>query len=106
MIEPGQLCRDRTCETFKVAIVLGPSRRGGKFRVCRWQSGYPDGRWSAPRALFEHELEPLTADFDLTTRHGQVVAAARRSIIGGLVRWNVGGFGGLTEVHVVGAVRP
>ena len=114
MIEPGQICRDRTREKFKIAIVLGPSQKGGKLRVCRWQpSPNPqvvDGRWSAPCALFEHQLEALPADFDLTSRRGQVVAAAKRSIINGLVRWNVGkalfGQPQLVEVHNVGTVRP
>lgn len=113
MIEPGQICRDRTCKTFKIGIVLGPSLKGGKLRVCRWQpSPNPsvvDGRWSAPCALFEHQLEPFAPDFDLTSRRGLVVAAARRSVVNGLVRWQVGPrFGGdkLTEVHNVGTVRP
>jgi hypothetical protein len=113
MIAPGQICRDRTREKFKIAIVVGPSQKGGKLRVCRWQpSSNPsavDGRWSAPCALFEHQLEPLPADFDLTSRRGQVVAAAKRSIIDGKVRWQVGpvSFGErLTEIHYVGTVRP
>jgi hypothetical protein len=114
MIEPGQICRLRTCKTFKVGIVLGPSMKGGKLRVCRWQpSPNPsvvDGRWSVPVALFEHQLEPLPVDFDLTTRRGQIVSAAKRTIINGLVRWNVGrpifGQPPLAEVHNVGTVRP
>ena len=114
MIEPGQICRDRVCKTFKIAIVLGPSQKGGKLRVCRWQqSANPqavDGRWSAPCAMFEHQLEALPADFDLTTRHGLVVSAAKRSIVDGKVRWQVGGprYSGdrLTEIHYVGTVRP
>ncbi len=48
MIEPGQICRDRTREMFKIVIVLGPSLKGGKLRVCRWQSSttceFGDGR--------------------------------------------------------------
>lgn len=114
MIDSGQICRDRTCKTFKIVIVLEPSQKAGKLRVCRWQhSSNPsaaDGRWSMPSAVFEHQLEPITADFDLTTRRGQVVSAAKRSVVGGIVRWQVGGprFSGdkLTEVHVVGTVRP
>lgn len=111
MIEPGQICRLRTCKTFKVGIVLGPSLKGGKLRVCRWQTTSEDagGHWSPPTALFEHQLEPLTADFDLTSRRGLSVAAARRSVVNGLVRWQVGprSFGDrLTEVHNVGTVRP
>ena len=113
MIEPGQICRDRTRKAFKIGIVLGSSLKGGKLRVCRWQpSPNPaivNGRWSAPCALFDHQLEPLPADFDLTSRRGLVVAAARRSVVNGLVRWQVGPrFGGdkLTEVHNVGTVRP
>ena len=108
---PGQICRDLACKRFKIAIVLGPSRRHGKLRVCHWQpSNEPSGgHWSAPRALFESLLDPLTPDFDLTTRRGQVVSAAKRSIVNGLVRWQVGPlFRGatLTEVHDVGTVRP
>ena len=104
-IAPVQFCRDRTRSTFKVVIVLGPSQKGGKLRVCRWQHSYT--RWSVPCAVFEHQLEPLTPDFDLTTRRGQVVSAAKRSVIGGIVRWQIGGpYSGLTEVHVVGAVLP
>jgi len=113
VIAPGQICRDRTCKTFKIGIVLGPSLKGGKLRVCRWQPSPNEslaaGRWSSPCALFEHQLEPLTSDFDLTSRRGQVVAAARRSVVNGIVRWQVGPrFSGdkLTEVHVVGKVRP
>ncbi len=112
MIEPGQICRDRTREKFKIAIVLGPSLKGGKLRVCRWQpapSEQVNGRWSPPCALFDHQLEPIAPDFDLTSRRGLVVAAARRSIVNGLVRWQVGPrFSGdrLTEVHNVGTVRP
>lgn len=112
MIAPGQICRDRTRKTFKITIVLGPSMKDGKLRVCRWQrTDEPaGGHWSAPCALFDHQLEALTPDFDLTSRRGLVVAAARRSIVNGLVRWQVGGprFSGdrLTEVHHVGTVRP
>jgi hypothetical protein len=114
MIELGQICRLRTCKTFRIGIVLGPSQKGGKLRVCRWQpSPNPsvvDGRWSVPCALFEHQLEVLPADYDLTSRRGQVVAAAKRSVVNGLVRWNVGraffGQPQLTEVHNVGTVRP
>jgi hypothetical protein len=112
-IMPGQICRDRTCSTFKIVIVLEPSKKSGKFRVCRWQSSpnpsIVDGRWSAPCAVFEHQLEALPADFDLTSKRGQVVSAAKRSIVNGLVRWQVGpSFSGdkLTEVHHVGTVRP
>jgi hypothetical protein len=110
VIEPGQLCRDRTRATFRIVIVLGPSQKDGKLRVCRWQpapSTRTDGRWSTPCALFEHQLESIAADFDLTTRRGQVVSAAKRSVVGGIVRWQIGGpYSGLTEVHVVGTVRP
>lgn len=111
MIAPGQICRDRACKTFRVVIVLEPSpTKPGKLRVCRWQpSGNPsaaDGRWSAPSAVSEDQLEPLPDDFDLTTRRGQIVAAARRSVVGGNVRWQIGGPGGLRELHHVGKVRP
>lgn len=114
VIAPGQICRDRTCKTFKIAIVLEPSKKDGKLRVCRWQpSPNPsavDGRWSPPCAVSEVQLEPLPDDFDLTTRRGLVVAAARRSVVGGNVRWQIGGprFSGdrLTELHHVGTVRP
>lgn len=107
---PGQICRDRACKTFRIVIVLGPSRQG-KLRVCRWQpSNEPaGGHWSAPRPVLETLLEPLTPDFDLTTRYGQVVSAAKRSVVNGLVRWQIGPhFHGdkLTEVHHVGKVRP
>jgi len=114
MIEPGRICRDRTREKFKIAIVLGPSQKDGKLRVCRWQpSTNPqvvEGRWSAPCVLFAHQLEPLSADFDLTTRRGQIVSQAKRSIVNGLVRWSVGrpllGQPALTEVHDIGTVLP
>ena len=112
MIEPGQICRDRTREKFKIAIMLGPSIKGGKLRVCRWHPAPSEqvaGRWSAPCALFENQLEPLSPDFDLTSRRGLIVAAARRSVVNGLVRWPIGSlsFGDrLTEVHFVGTVRP
>lgn len=58
---PGQICRDLTCKRFKIVIVLGPSRRHGKLRVCHWQpSGEPlGGHWSAPRTRFESLLAPL-----------------------------------------------
>jgi hypothetical protein len=107
----GQICRDLTCKRFKIVIVLGPSRRHGKLRVCHWQpSGEPPGgHWSAPRTRFESLLAPLPPDFDLTSRRGQVVAAAKRSVVNGLVRWQVGPlFRGntLTEVHDVGTVHP
>lgn len=108
MIAPGQICRDRTRATFKIVIVLYPSQKGGKLRVCRWQ--HSGERWSAPCAIFEHQLEPIAPDFDLTTRRGQIVSAAKRSVVGGIVRWQVGGprYSGdkLTELHVVGTVRP
>lgn len=108
---PGQICRDRACKRFKIAIVLGPSRRHGKLRVCHWQpSDEPSGgHWSAPRPLFEALLDPLAPDFDLTSRRGQVVSTAKRSIVNGLVRWQVGPrFRGnkLTEVYDVGTARP
>ena len=114
MIEPGQICRDNTRKTFRVVIVLEPSSKDGKLRVCRWQpSPNPsvvDGHWSEPCALHEHQLEPLPADFDLTTRRGQVVSQAKRSVVNGLVRWTVGRpifpHPALTEVHNVGTVRP
>jgi hypothetical protein len=108
---PGQICRDLTCKRFKIVIVLGPSRKGGKLRICRWQSSNEPsgGHWSVPCALFEKQLNPLAPNFDLTSRRGQVVATAKRSIVNGLVRWQVGPrFSGdkLTEVHHVGTVRP
>ena len=108
---PGQICRDLTCKRFKIVIVLGPSRKQGKLRVCRWQtSDEPSGgHWNMPQARSAEQLEALPQNFDLTTRRGQVVAAAKRSIINGLVRWQVGPrFRGdkLTEVHDVGTVRP
>lgn len=114
MISPGQICRDLTCKRFKIGIVLGASTKGGKLRVCRWQPSpnpsVADGRWSVPCALFEHQLEPLPHDFDLTTGRGQVVSQAKRSIVNGFVRWNVGkglfGQPPLTEVHHVGTVHP
>lgn len=110
MIEPGQICRDLTRLRFSVGIVLGASKKAGKLLVCQWRSS-PDGGgyWSAPRAMFEHQLEPLSPDFDFTSRRGLLAAAARRSIVNGLVRWQVGGPGladRLTEVHHVGTVRP
>ena len=108
---PGQICRNLTCKKFKIAIVLGPSRRHGKLCVCHWQpSDEPSsGHWSPPRAISELLLAPLAANFDLTLPRGQVVAAAKRSIINGLVRWQKNPrFRGpkLTEVHYVGTVRP
>jgi hypothetical protein len=106
-VASGQICRDLTCKTFKIAVVLGPSRKSDKLRVCRWQT---TGKyWSAPCALLDHQLEPISPDFDLTSRRGQVVAAAKRSIVDGLVRWKVGprhSGDALTEVHHVGTVRP
>lgn len=111
MIAPGQICRIRTCKMFKIGIVLGASLKGNKLRVCRWQATNEDagGHWSVPDAMFEVQLEPLPADFDLTSRRGLVVAAAKRSIVNGLVRWQIGSlnFGNrLTEVHYVGTVCP
>lgn len=111
MIEPGQICRDRRCKTFRIVIVLEPSpTKPGKLRVCRWlPSPNPsavDGRWAAPRTVPEDQLEPLSDDLDLTNRRGQVVAAARRAVIGENVRWRVGGPGGFYELHHVGKVRP
>ena len=103
---PGQICRDLTCKRFKIVIVLDLSRSHGKLRVCHWQpSGEPSGgHWSAPRTLSESQLDPITPDFDLTSRRGQVVAAAKRSVVYGLVRWQVGPTS--HEVHDVGTVRP
>jgi hypothetical protein len=111
VIEPGQICRDRTCKTFRIGIVLGLSPKGGKHRICRWVTTDEPagGHWSAPCARFGHHLEPLPPDIDLTTRRGQVVSAAKRSVVDGKVRWLVGPrhFGErLTEIHVVGTVRP
>jgi len=111
VIASGQICRDRGCKTFRLAIVLEPSpTKSGKLRVCRWlPSPNPsavDGRWAAPSAVSEEQLEPLPDDLDLTSRRGQVVAAARRAVIGGNVRWQVGGPGGFSELHYVGKVRP
>lgn len=108
---PGQICRNLTCKKFKIAIVLGPSRRSGKLCVCHWvPSDEPfGGHWSSPHAVSESLLDPLAPDFDLTSHRGQVVAAAKRSIINGLVRWQKNPrFHGdkLIEVHCVGTVRP
>lgn len=100
----GQIVRDRTRSTFKIGIVIGPSNRTGKVRVCRWRSA--GERWSSPVAVAEDQLEPITTAFDLTTRRGQVVAAARRSVVGGIVRWAIGGPGGLTEIAHVGRTIP
>lgn len=104
MIPTGQIVRDRTRSTFKIGIVIGSSNRAGKVRVCRWQS--TGGGWSPPVALAESQLEPITDAFDRTTRRGLVVAAARRTVVGGLVRWAVGGPGGLTEIADVGRTIP
>lgn len=106
---PGQICRDLTCKRFKIIIILGPSRRPGKLRVCSWQSSNEPsgGHWSEPRVRIESQLGFLGPDFDLTSRRGQVVSAAKRTIVNGLVRWQVGPrFHGdkLTEVHHVGQV--
>jgi hypothetical protein len=116
VIEPGQICRDLTRKTFRIVIVLGPSLKGGKLRVCRWQPSpnpsFVDGRWSVPCALFEHQLKPFPADFDLSTLRGQVVSAAKRSvtITDGLVRWIIGRASfphpPPTKVHYVGKARP
>jgi hypothetical protein len=113
MIEPGQICRDQTRKTFRIVIVLEPSSKEGKLRVCRWVPTYDPltkGHWTEPCALHEHQLEPLKPDFDLSTRRGQVVSAAKRSIVdfGGRVRWKIGGsaFDPLIETHIVGTVRP
>jgi hypothetical protein len=110
VIEPGQLCRDQTRKTFRIVIVLEPSVKEGKLRVCRWvPTDEPSGgHWTEPCALFEHQLEPLAPDFDLTSRRGQTVAAAKRSVVDGIVRWKVGGggFDALIEIHNVGTVRP
>lgn len=110
-LNPGQICRNLTYKKFKIAIVLGPSRKHGKLCVCHWQpSNEPaGGHWSTPRALLEDHLKPLAPDFDLTSRRGQVVATAKRTIINGLVRWGVGPRtreDKLTEVYYVGTVRP
>jgi hypothetical protein len=92
---PGQICRNLTC----------------KLCVCNWQStDEPSGgRWSPRHAISEFLLDPLDPNFDLTSPHGQVVAAAKRSIINGLVRWQKNPrFRGanLIEVHYVDTVRP
>ena len=108
MIVTGQIVRDRTRSTFKIGIVIGPSSRAGKVRVCRWQ--HVGERWSPPVAVAEAQLEPITDAFDLTTRRGQVVAAARRSVVRGIVRWVIGGprWSGdrLTEIANVGRTIP
>lgn len=104
MIPTGQIVRDRTRSTFKIGIVIGPSNRAGKVRVCLWQNA--GARWSSPVAKAEAQLEPITIAFDLTTRRGLVVAAARRSVVRGIVRWAVGGPGGFTEISNVGRTIP
>lgn len=110
MIEPGQICRDLSRKTFKAVIVLGPSLKGGKLRVCRWQpdNDVAGGHWCPPNTLLESQLQPLTSDFDLTSRRGLVVAAARRAIVDGHVRWRVSrsGCANLVETHYIGAARP
>lgn len=111
MRSPGQICRNLTCKKFKIAIILGPSRRSGKLCVCHWvPSDEPaGGHWSSPHAVSESLLDPLAPDFDLTSSRGQVVAAAKRSIINDLVRWQKNPrFHGdkLIEVRHVGTVRP
>jgi hypothetical protein len=107
VIEPGQICRDLSRKTFKIAIVLGPALKGDKLRVCRWQ---PDdagagGHWCAPSKLPESPLLPLASNFDLTSRRGLIVSAARRTVVEGYVR-SRGLANDLTEVHYVGTVRP
>jgi hypothetical protein len=108
MIPIGQIVRDRMRSTFKIGIVIGPSNRAGKVRVCRWQTA--GERWSAPVAMAEAQLEPITDAFDRTTRRGLVVAAARRAVVGGIVRWVIGGprFSGdrLNEIANVGRTIP
>lgn len=104
MIPAGQIVRDRTRSTFKIGIVIGPSNRVGKVRVCRWQD--VGERWSPPVAMAESQLEPITDAFDRTTRRGLVVAVARRAVVGGLVCLAIGGPGGLTEIADVGRTIP
>jgi hypothetical protein len=104
MILAGQIVRDRRSPRFKIGIVIGPSNRAGKVRVCRWQTA--GERWSAPVAVAVAQLEPITDALDRTTRRGLVVAAARRAVVGGIVRWAVGGPGGLTEIANVGRTIP
>jgi hypothetical protein len=103
VIPVGQIVRDRTSSTFKIGIVIGPSNRAGKVRVCRWQSA--GKRWSPPVAMAESQLELITERSALL-HHKLVISDARRAVAGGLVRWAVGGPGGLTEIADVGRTIP
>ena len=62
-IKTGLIVHDRKRPMAKsIAIVVGPGRVNGQFRICRWRGGQQ--HWSLPFAIDEAQLEPI-ADWTL-----------------------------------------
>ena len=55
-MKAGQFVRDCTRAALKVGIVIGPSKIGGKVRVCHWRP-HASTYWSSPVAVAEARLE-------------------------------------------------
>lgn len=58
MIKIGLVVRDRMRPVAKgAAIVIGPGRVDGQFRICRWRGGQQ--HWSLPVAVAQEQLEVI-----------------------------------------------
>ncbi len=57
-IRTGLIVRVRTRPALKgVAIVVGPSKIDGQWRICRWRGGQQ--HWSLPVVISQEQLEPI-----------------------------------------------
>lgn len=57
-IKSGSIVRDRKRSlAHGVAIVVGPGRVAGQFRICRWRGGAQ--HWSLPAVIRKERLAPI-----------------------------------------------
>lgn len=57
-MRPGRLVRLTKCSSFKIALVLGPSRVGGKLRVVTYS--HQARTWSNPHTVLESDIANAT----------------------------------------------
>lgn len=81
-IRTGLLVLDRRRPTLKgAAIVVGPGRVDGQFRICRWRGGQQ--HWSLPITIGQEQLVPIVdwTQMPLTEAKRLAAAAYERSYL-------------------------
>ena len=71
----GMLVHERTRPASKgIAIVVGPGRVDGQFRICRWRGGQQ--HWSLPVAVGQEQLEAVADWTQIPLTEAKRLAAA------------------------------